>query len=265
VVLRIREEARRIALAKPDLVLTIGTPATRYARGLLDDARIPVVFTAVANPVDAGCESLTDAGPGATGATLYTDMRESLKIVKQIFPSLQRIGMVHTDDDNGIAHVAATKATAQELGLSVDSREVNKREPIVPALKQLYAGGAGAQMFAVPLDTYYGLRNYEPAKDLGDFGTEYRLPVVSFALVRVPGAMLYVGADFQAVGQLAGQQAAKILKRHVRPDILPILRQEKPTVLVDPERTAALKVSLPPQLLQHKADGRDGFWQLGVD
>jgi putative ABC transport system substrate-binding protein len=264
VILRIRDEARRIALARPDLVLTIGTPATRYARSIFDEARIPVVFTAVANPLDAGCPSLTDAGPGATGATLYTDMARSLKIVKEIFPDVHNIGMVHTDDENGVAHVEAARATARELGLTVASRQVGKSDGIVPSLKQLYAGGSGAQMFAVPLDTYYGLRNFEPAKDLGDFGTEYGLPVVSFAMVRVPGAMLYVGADFRAVGQLSGVQAAKILKRHIKPDILPILRQESPTVLVDPERLAALKVSLPEGLLAQKSEARDGFWQLGV-
>jgi putative ABC transport system substrate-binding protein len=50
----------------------------------------------------------------------------------------------------------------------------------------------------------------------------------------------------------------------VRPDILPILRQEQPTVLVDPERLQALKVSLPAAMLEKKTEVRDGFWQLGV-
>ncbi|MEW6705184.1 MAG: ABC transporter substrate binding protein [Pseudomonadota bacterium] len=265
VILRLRDEARRIAQAKPDLVLTIGTPATRYARAILDEARVPLVFTAVANPLDAGCPSLTDAGPGATGATLYTDMAQSLQVVKQVFPGVQQIGMVHTDDENGIAHVEAAKASARELGLHVASRQVGKSDSIVPSLKQLHAGGdggAGAQMFAVPLDTYYGLRNFEPAKDLGDFGGEYRLPVVSFALVRVPGAMLYVGADFRAVGALSGVQAAKILKRQIKPEILPILRQDRPTVLVDPQRLAELKLALPAALMERKTEVPGGFWQL---
>jgi len=264
VLFRIRDEARRIAHAKPDLVLTIGTPATKYARGILDEAHVPVVFTAVANPQDAGCTSLTDAGPGATGATLYTDMTQSLKIVKEIFPSVHRIGMVHTDDENGVAHVQAAKATAQDVGISIASRQVSKNDDIVPSLKQLFEQGNGAQMFAVPLDTYYGLRNYEPARDLGDFGTEYQVPVVAFALVRVPGAMLYVGADFAAVGQLSGVQAAKILKRRMKPDVLPILRQEKPTVLIDPARAQALHVSLPASLVERRTPSADGFWQIGL-
>ena len=88
VVLRIKQEAERIARAKPDLVLTLGTAATKYSRTILSVARIPVVFTAVADPLDADCTSLTDGGPGVTGATLYMDMAESVKIMKQVFPCL---------------------------------------------------------------------------------------------------------------------------------------------------------------------------------
>ncbi|HJV51242.1 MAG TPA: ABC transporter substrate binding protein [Noviherbaspirillum sp.] len=263
VLFRVRQEAHRIADAKPDLVLTIGTPATKYARAILEDAHIPVVFTAVANPLDADCSSLSDGGPGVTGSTLYTDMSESLKMVQQIFPSVKRIGMVHTDDENGVAHVAAARAKAEELKMAVMSREVNKHDSIVPSLKELYKDGA--QMFAVPLDTYYGLRRYEPTIDLSDYGTEHKIPVISLAMVRVPGAVLYVGADFRTVGSLAATQAAKILKRRTKPDVLPILRQEKPTVLLDPERAHALGITLPATLVGRQFPGKDGFLQVRVD
>jgi putative ABC transport system substrate-binding protein len=260
VLLRIRHEAARIVEAKPDLVLTIGTPATRYARGALADARIPLVFTAVAHPEDAGCVSLVDGGEGATGSTLYTDMADSLKLVKDVFPDVQRIGMVHTDDENGVANVAAATAQGKPLGLAVSARLVGKTDRIAPSLKELY--GSGVQMFAVPLDTYYGLHRYEAAMDLGDFGIENNVPVVTLAMVRVPGAALYVGADFTQVGQLAGTQAAKILRRRIQPDVLPVLRQKTPTVMVDPARMAALHVTLPPALAARKTENANGFWQI---
>lgn len=265
VLFRVRQEAQRMAETKPDLVLTIGTPATKYARPILEDARIPVVFTAVANPLDVDSPTLTDAGPGVTGSTLYMDMSESLKIVRRIFPDIQKIGMVHTDDENGVAHVAAAKEQAGELKMTVLSKQVNKRDSIVSSLKDLYSHGNGVQMFAVPLDTYYGLRRYEPTIDLNDFSVENKIPVMSFALVRVPGAILYVGADFRVVGNLAGTQAFKILKRRTKPDVLPILRQPKPTVLLDPERVNALNVTLAPSVSGTEYPGKDGFWQVRLD
>ncbi|MBA5687252.1 ABC transporter substrate-binding protein [Rugamonas apoptosis] len=262
VLMRIRQEAARIVAAKPDLVLTIGTPATKFSRGMLADAHIPLVFTAVANPEDVGCLSLEDAGPGVTGSTLYADMGHSLKVVHDIFPHVSRIGMIHTDDENGVANVAAASSSGRAMNMNVNARLVAKTDSIIPSLKELYEDGKGVQMYAVPLDTYYGLRHYEAAIDLGDFGTEHKIPVVTLAMVRVPGAALYVGADFGMVGSLAGVQAAKILKRRVKPDVLPILRQETPTVLIDPQRVASLGVQLPQTILDHKTDGKNGYWQI---
>ncbi|CAN5898727.1 ABC transporter substrate-binding protein [soil metagenome] len=262
VLLRVRKEAERIVNARPDLVLTIGSTATKYARTILDQAHIPVVFTAVANPQDAGCTSLVDAGSGVTGATLYMEMSESIKTVQQIFPSIKKIGMVHTDDVNGIAHVENARLSAKEFGITISSKLVDKADSIVPALKELYVDGGGAQMFAVPLDTYYGLRKYEPTMDLSDFGSEYKIPVITFAMVRVPGAILYIGADFGVVGSLSGLQAVKILKSHKKPDVLPILRQNTPTILVDPERLAALNIALPTSMLEKKSLRENGFWQI---
>ncbi|NEX59532.1 ABC transporter substrate-binding protein [Noviherbaspirillum galbum] len=263
VMLRIREEAQRIAAAKPDLALTIGTPATKHARGILEEARVPVTFTAVANPLDAGCPTLKDCGTNVTGATLYMDIADSLNAIRRVFPHVSRIGMVHTDDENGVAHVAAAKARAARLELAIDSREVEKSDNIVPALKDLYKEGSGIQLFAVPLDTYYGLRNFEPALDMSDYTAENGIPVVSLALVRVPGAVMYVGADFKEVGMLSGRQAVKILAKHMKPDVLPVLRQAQPTILFDPERAQALHIDIPETETATRLQ-RGRFWQLSM-
>lgn len=263
VVLRIKQEAERIAKVKPDLVLTIGTAATKYARNILDANRIPVVFTAVADPLDADCTSLMDGGPGVTGATLFIDMSDSMKIVKQVFPTVARIGMVHSEDVNGISHVENTRLASKEFGVDVLSATVDKKDSIIPAVKSLYEEGRGAQIFAVPLDTYYGLRRNEPTHDLSEFGSEFNVPIVSFAMIAVPGAALYIGADFEVVGGLSAQQAIKILKGRKKPDLLPILKQKKPAVLVNPERLAELKITLPDAMLEKKAVRPDGYWQIG--
>jgi putative ABC transport system substrate-binding protein len=264
VLLRLRQEAERITRVKPDLVLTIGSTATKYTRSILSDAQIPVVFTAVANPQDAGCTSLLDAGKGVTGATLYMDMADSMKMVNEIFPAIKKIGMIHTDDVNGIAHVENARGSAKNFGIEISSKLVDKSDSIIPSVKSLMEEGRGAQMFAVPLDTYYGLRNYEPTLDLSDFASEYNMPIITFAMVRVPGAILYIGADFGVVGNLSGLQALKILKAHKKPDVLPILRQQNPIVLIDPERVTALHMTLPDSILEKKSVRNDGFWQINA-
>ena len=57
--MRIKRTASDIVEAKPDLVLTIGTPATKYGKDKMIANGIPVVFTGVAIPSWWGASRLT--------------------------------------------------------------------------------------------------------------------------------------------------------------------------------------------------------------
>jgi putative ABC transport system substrate-binding protein len=253
VLMRIRDEASRIAELRPDLALTIGTPATKYAKGTIIDAGIPVVFTAVAIPEAAGCRSKTFAGQGFTGSTLYMNMHHALKIVRLAFPNIKRVGIIYSDDENGIAHMEeATLFGPEDAGLTFIAREVGKNESITAAAQELEKSGVEA--FAVPLDTYYALRKYEAAKDLKNFSLKTKIPIFSFALVKMPGSMMYVGSDFTTIGQLSGTQAVKIMKDGTRPESLPILRQEDLRILVDTNQLRELNYKLPLEILQIAQD-----------
>ncbi|HHO74842.1 MAG TPA: hypothetical protein ENN05_00235, partial [Deltaproteobacteria bacterium] len=248
VLMSIRSEASDIVKAKPDLALTIGTPATKYAKDRIISAGIPLVFTAVAIPEAAGCKSLSEAGDGFTGATLYVDMKGVLQIVRLAFPDAKTIGIVHTDDDNGMAQVEDAKLKAPQVGMNVISKEVNKKDSIKPAIAELC--NQGAQIFAVPLDSYYGMRDYEPTHDLDIETLARRLPVFSLVLWKSPGAILYVGADFGVIGTLSGQQAVKILIDGASPGSLPVLKQEELKIMVDIKRMNELNIQLPLEVLQ---------------
>ena len=248
VLMQLKSEAMRIADVKPDLVLTIGTPATKFTKDTIIAAGVPLVFTAVAIPTAAGCKSMTQAGPGFTGATLYMSMKDALKIVRLAFPKLKTMGIINSDDENGIAHMEEAKKVASSAGMKVLSKQVNKNDKITPLLEDLQEQGVEA--FAVPLDTYYGLRNYEACHDLKKFSEETKIPVFSFALLKVPGAILYVGSDFSEIGTLSGQQASKILKGEARPETLPILKQEDLKILVDTKQMKTLNWQLPMEILQ---------------
>jgi putative ABC transport system substrate-binding protein len=191
---------------------------------------------------------LTQAGPGFTGSTLYMSMKDAMKIVKLAFPNLKTIGIIHSDDENGVAHVDEAKRVGPTLGIHVITKEIDKNDKITPTLADLQKQGVEA--FAVPLDTYYGMRNYEACHELEKFSIQTKIPVFSFALMKVPGAILYVGSDFGEIGTLSGQQAAKILKGEAKPDTLPILKQEDLKILVDTKMMKKLNWQLPMEILQ---------------
>lgn len=244
--LSIRSEASRIADEKPDLVLTMGTPVTRYAKERIIDAGIPLVFTASAFPIEAGARSLTEAGPGFTGATSHMDMGEALRIARIAFPKVNRVGVVHSA--NLSSHIGEALEEAKAHGFTFVTEQAGMTERITPILQDLRKRGAEA--FAVPPDPYYVMRDYEAANDLAKFSRESGLPIFSLVIVKFPGAVLYAGVDLELIGALSGWQAAKILLGGVKPDSLPILKQERLTVLVDMKLVKSMGIEISPEILE---------------
>jgi len=248
VLLRITGEAQKIADRKPDLVLTIGTPATKYAKDRIIKAGIPLVFTGVAVPTAAGCRSLREAGPGFTGATLYMDMDNVVKIIRLAFPAIKTLGVVHSEDENAVAQVDLLKKSAAAAGMKVMSRLIDKNARITPVAEEMNKEGIDA--FVIPLDTYYGMRNYEATNDIRNLNLKWKKPGICLVYWKSPGAVLYIGSDFKHVGALSGSQAAKILLEGARPETLPVLHQEELGIMVDTGEMKKLNVQLPLQILQ---------------
>jgi putative tryptophan/tyrosine transport system substrate-binding protein len=245
---RIKREASRIAKEKPDLVLTMGTPATKYAKDKIIGAGIPLLFAALAFPVEAGCKSSTESGPGFTGAVTYMDMKDALKLIRTAFPHLETIGIVHSDDSNSIAHVEEAKKEGTALGFTFISKTVKIKDPIIPVLKELHKEGAEA--FAVPPDPYYEIQNYEAGNALIEYSKTADIPVISFVIDKFRGAVMTVGVSFEINGVQAGRQAVKILKDEVKPESLPILRQHELIIKLDPKAMKALDIRFPPEILR---------------
>ncbi|MEN6475956.1 MAG: ABC transporter substrate binding protein [Syntrophaceae bacterium] len=249
--LKIKSNAARIAEAKPNLVITVGTPATKYSKDKIIGAGIPLLFTCVAIPELVGCKSKTQAGPGFSGATIYMDPRDVLQLTKLTFPKIKTIGVIHSDDENAIAYVQEAKSKSAEFGITILSKQVNKSSKFTPSGNELVAKGIEA--FLIPIDVYYALRDYEPTQEMRVITHEKNIPVISSVLgghKRSRGGVLYIAPDFGIVGGITGKQALKILKEGVKPETLPVARQEKLDIHIDLLELKALNLQLPMQVLQ---------------
>jgi len=249
--LKIKSNASRIADAKPDLVITVGTPATKYSKDKIIAAGIPLLFTGVAIPELVGCRSKTQAGPGFSGATIYMDPKDVLQLAKLALPNLKVMGVIHSDDENAVAYVQEAKAKAAQLGITIHAKQVNKSDKLTPAANELVAKGIDA--FFIPIDVYYALRDYEPTKELRAFTHTKKIPGIASVIgghKGSRGAVLYIAPDFRVIGGLSGKQAVKILKEGVKPETLPVARQEKLDIHIDLVELKALDLQLPMQVLQ---------------
>jgi len=246
----IMDSADRIITARPDLVLTIGTPATRILKDKAVAARIPVVFSCVYDPLLVGSASATAAGPGFTGVSIYVDPGNVLSVARLAFPGLKTLGIVHSGDDNVLSFVNETRRKGREMKLDVLAQQVRKDENLTPAARKLIAKGARA--FLIPVDTYYALRDYEPVKELIAIQHETKIPAVACTIggPNDPrGAVLLLTPSYQVLGELTARQIAKILIQGRKPETLPILRHEHLRVQVDTAIAKSLGLTLPSQLL----------------
>ena len=246
----IKESADRIIAARPNLVLAIGTPATKIIKDKAVAARIPVVFTSVYDPLLVGSASATQAGPGFTGVSIYVDPADVLTVARLAFPGLKTLGIVHCGDETVLAFVNDVKTKARKLKMHVLAKQVRKTDKLTPAARALIAQGARA--FLIPVDTYYALRDYEPVRELIDIQHQTRIPAIACTIggPKDPrGAVLLLTPSFQVIGELTGRQIAKILLQGRKPETLPILRQEHVYVQVDTAIAKSLGITLPSQLL----------------
>jgi putative ABC transport system substrate-binding protein len=96
---RIRALAQELVGLQPDIILTIGTPATVALQR--ETRSIPIVFTTVADPVASGIVPRLNRPAGnITGFALYepTLPGKWLELLSEIAPGLKRAGVMFNPD-----------------------------------------------------------------------------------------------------------------------------------------------------------------------
>jgi len=113
--------AAEIVAAKPDIIVTPGTPTTRAV--LRATSAIPVVFVGAADPVGAGLVvSLAKPGANVTGVSIMATetSQKTLDLLHELAPSAERVAFL-TDTANQAAAAAYSRLEekARSLKLSI--------------------------------------------------------------------------------------------------------------------------------------------------
>jgi len=99
-----------------DLVVSITTPSSQAVVQVFKGTNIPVVFSAVTDPVGAGLTGY----PNVTGASDMIDVRADLELLLKVVPGLKRLGQIYNPGETNSAILTEmTKKAAAELGISL--------------------------------------------------------------------------------------------------------------------------------------------------
>ena len=108
-----------------DLMIGVATPVAMRMQALTEDNEIPVVFSAVSDPVGAELvESLDKPGANVTGTSDYLDADAIMNLIFANDPDAKKIGLLYdVGQDSSAASIEAAMSmiagTARSMGIEV--------------------------------------------------------------------------------------------------------------------------------------------------
>ncbi len=232
--------ARAAASQSPDLIYaTTGTLAL---------AVLPVVFTAASDPVAAGLvKSLQAPGRNATGAYQVTIdvVLQRFRVVREVFPALKRIGIVH---DRGATSFAqqrdAHEAAAKKVGLQAVSAEFTNYE----AIAKIFANFRRDGINVVALAPSFSLLSRR--REVCAAAARNELALVSHRVEWAEaGSLVSYGAEIAEALRRSAGIANRVLKG-AAPGGIPVERVTNFEFAVNRRTATSLAVTVPKSVLQ---------------
>ncbi len=230
--------ARQFAGSRPDVIVPISTPSAQAVAASTRD--IPVVFTAVTDPVSAQLvKSMDKPGANITGLSDMAPVGEHVALIREILPQAKRIGVLYNPGEpNSIVLVKALKDEAAKAGLTVVEASVPKSSDAQQAVRSL-VGKADAVY--IPLDNTV----VSALESVIAVGQQAKLPIFSADTDSVArGTVASIGFDYLQVGKQTGAIVARVLKGE-KPGDIPVALAKGTDLFVNPKSAAAMGVTLP--------------------
>lgn len=208
--------ASGLAGSNDTLILAVGTD---MARAISERApRVPVVFTAVTDPVTARIvNSLEMPGKPVTGTSDMNPVAEQLALIHELQPSAKRIGILYNPGEaNSVVLVRLAKAAAPGLGFTLVEATANNTAGVRAAASSLVGKVDAAYM---PTDnTMAAAINVIIA-----VCREAKIPFYSSESDSVSrgGALAALAVDYRGLGRQTASMAIEILKGR-KPESFPV-------------------------------------------
>ena len=184
------------------LMCAIATPSATACFAAAEDKDIPVVFTAITDPVQAGL----DEG-NITGTSDKLPVEAQLELIRALQPDAKTIGILYTPSEpNSVSAIAEYQEKAPEFGFSIEALGVTAQSEVTQAADTLI--GKGVDCFSNLTDNnVVGVLSSVLEKT-----DEAGIPVYGSEIEQVKlGCVASAGIDYIQLGRQTGMMAAKIL------------------------------------------------------
>lgn len=193
---------------KIDLICGIATPMAQSAYANASSAGIPVIFSAVTDPVKAefAKEDGTPLGE-ITGTSDKLAVSDQLEMIKNVTPGVKKIGILYcTSEVNSLSAIEEYKALAPEYGFEIVEKGVSAAADVPLATDALLE----------EVDCLNNLTDNTVVSCLPTIvakANAKKIPVFGSEIEQVKkGCLATVGLDYYKLGIQTGKMAAKVLK-----------------------------------------------------
>jgi len=223
------------------LMCGIATPAATACFAAAEDKDIPVVFTAVTDPVIAKL----DKG-NITGTSDKLPVDAQLDLIRRIQPNADTIGIIYTTSEpNSVSAIAEYQEKAPAYNFSLEVIGVSQQSEVTLAVDRLIAKG---------VDCFSNLTDNNVVGVLPSIlekTNEAGIPVYGSEVEQVKlGCVAAAGIDYYELGKQTGAMAAKILKGEKKASEIPYETISEYGIYVNKDALAKMGLTLPEDIAQ---------------
>lgn len=236
-----------------DLICAIATPSAQSAYNAAMDKDIPVVYTAVTDPVAAEFAD-KDGNPvgNVTGTSDTLPVEEQLKMIREMMPDAKTIGILYTTSEaNSVSAIATYESLVDQYGFTLETKGISQTSEIALATDDLLT----------KVDCITNLTDNTVVASLPTIlekANEKGIPVFGSEIEQVKiGCLAAEGIDYIQLGKQTGKIAAQILKGEKKASEIPYEIISEPGFYVNTKVAENLGIEVPSDLADSAVESFD--------
>jgi putative ABC transport system substrate-binding protein len=231
--------AQNFSANNVDLMCAIATPSATAAFAAAEDKDIPVIFTAITDPVEAGLDS-----GNVTGTSDKLPVEAQLELIRSMQPDASTIGILYTTSEpNSVSAIAEYEAKAGDFGFSIEAIGVTAQSEVTLAADSLIAKN---------VDCFSNLTDNNVVGVLSSILEKTNvagIPVYGSEVEQVKkGCVAAAGIDYFRLGQKTGLMAAKIITGEAEASEMEYETISEYSIYINSQALEEMSITLPDDL-----------------
>lgn len=234
--------AQNFVDGKKDMIFAIATPSAQTAYNATRD--IPILITAVTDPVDAGlAKSLVKPGTNVTGTSDAAPMDKQFQLLKDLIPNAKNVGIIYnTSERNSEIQVEMAEKLSGGFDLTIVSRGITSTNEMPQVLDSLKG----------KIDVLYVPTDNMVASSMAIVYSkcmENNTPIIGSEEAHVAaGALATEGIDYYKLGFQTGLMALEILGG-ADPGDMAIETLKDTSLTINIDTAEKLNITIPQEML----------------